>query len=546
MEKEKKKKIITAILIFLFFTAFATFLALANKGLNYDIIWCFHMSQKVANGYQMYSEISTVVMPIYFWLGGLFIKIFGNAITSMEIYGGIVWGIISMTSYLIIDEISEKKNKLLTPCFILFLITNTLVLSSTNYNSLALMWVLVALLLEIKRKKTKKQKYNYLVGIFLALAFFTKQNIGTYGVIATGLISIIDWIFISKENKFKEILQKASGFLCTLLLFVGYFFIIGTFNEFINFCIGGIFEFGSENVSLIFTFNFLPIIAVIEVAILSLKYVKKENCFVLITLTYMCGMLFVMYPLLNEYHFVLGSFTMFFVIAATLEHLKEKENIYNFALLLYVFWWCVAPSIWGGTEYTETEMVFGARAYTELFCQMLYASMIIMFMILSFYIATKNEKIHKIVFLIGLEVILLTSVAEYFLFTKNIPTQEGLEIYANHGYDEVCQDYISNVINYIKEKEDEGYNVYVVSADASYYMAPLNRNQYKYDLTLYGSLGYKGEEKLIEETAMLENVILLKDKNLMWQEPIKFDEFIKENYEAIDEIEYLIVYKEKE
>ena len=119
---------------------------------------------------------------------------------------------------------------------------------------------------------------------------------------------------------------------------------------------------------------------------------------------------------------------------------------------------------------------------------------------------------------------------------------ENLSIYANFGVSEEVMNYINDVIEYILEKESQGYSVYVVSADASYYMAALGRNQYKYDLNLYGSLGYNGEEVLINETKNLKNALILKDENLMHQEPIKFDNFIKETYTVVDKIGSLIVY----
>ena len=77
-------------------------------------------------------------------------------------------------------------------------------------------------------------------------------------------------------------------------------------------------------------------------------------------------------------------------------------------------------------------------------------------------------------------------------------------------------------------------------------MAALGRNQYKYDLNLYGSLGYKGEDTLIEETKALGDIIIMKDKLVTIQEPKKFDEFIKENYEAFDEVGNLIVYRTRD
>ena len=51
---------------------------------------------------------------------------------------------------------------------------------------------------------------------------------------------------------------------------------------------------------------------------------------------------------------------------------------------------------------------------------------------------------------------------------------------------------------------------------------------------------------VIEETENLGDVIILKDKYLIHQEPKKFDQFIKENYEPVDEVGNLIVYRKKE
>ena len=79
------KEVLKNSAIVLIFGAMIT-LAFCNLStLNYDIIWYFHTAQKVAEGYTMYTEINTVITPIFFWIASLFIKIFGNAITSMYI-----------------------------------------------------------------------------------------------------------------------------------------------------------------------------------------------------------------------------------------------------------------------------------------------------------------------------------------------------------------------------------------------------------------------------------------------------------------------------
>ena len=106
-----KKRVLQSLLVFFGFAFFVFMLNITSQSLHYDIIWCFHISQKVANGFELYSEIGTVVTPIYFWIGSLFIKIFGNSLISMDIYSGVVSGVIATIIFNIIQETKHKENK---------------------------------------------------------------------------------------------------------------------------------------------------------------------------------------------------------------------------------------------------------------------------------------------------------------------------------------------------------------------------------------------------------------------------------------------------
>lgn len=79
------KKVLKNIALVLLFGSIITISFCNLSTLNYDIIWYFHTAQKIAEGYTMYTEINTVLTPIFFWIASLFIKIFGNRITSMYI-----------------------------------------------------------------------------------------------------------------------------------------------------------------------------------------------------------------------------------------------------------------------------------------------------------------------------------------------------------------------------------------------------------------------------------------------------------------------------
>lgn len=541
MKKEVKETLIENLGIFTLFTLFIVMLNLAYNSLNYDIAWCFHISQKVANGYTMYSEISTVVTPIYFWIGGLFIKIFGNSLISMAIYSGVVQGVIATTVYNITKEVIEKKNDYLMPIFIFFMLQYSMILSLTNYNSTAMMWVLIAVFFELRREKTGKTKYNYITGIFLGLAFFTKQNIGTFAVIATGLISLINNLYFKKQNPMKEIFQKAAGFLGVMVIMLIYFFTTGTFMNFIDFCVGGLLEFGAENFNPDFSAVFVVLIIIITISFCLAFDKKKPDNILFIILIYLLGMFMIIYPLTNTYHAVLGMLLTLPLLIRVASKLQEHNDIYRIFLALTVLWSRMSINLFKAPKQTESENIFGDPMYI-LNAAIMITTFVIFVILIIGILKEKYEKTNKLI----LECVIVTILAIVCVHGYNLyinpDVPKGLEIYANHGYTEKQMNYIETVINYILQKEDEGYNVYVVSADASYYMAALGRNNYKYDLTLYGSLGYNGEQRLIEETKQLKDPIILKDKNVMFQEPLEFDKYIKSNYKVIDQIENLVVY----
>lgn len=549
-----KKIIWQSLLVFLGFALYVFILNISSQSLHYDIIWCFHISQKIANGFELYSEIGTVVTPIYFWIGSLFIKIFGNSLISMDIYSACVSGAIATIIFNIIQETKSKENGYANWLFVFYMSIALALLCLTNYNTCAIVWVLLAAFFEVRKEKklesnssefTKKKenKYNLLIGISLGLAFFTKQNIGTYGVLATGIISLVYKCFIKKENTIKEILLKAAGFLSVLALFLLYFISKGTLGDFMNFCIGGLLEFGNKNLMMGMPWAYFGIITILTVSFATISASKENNTVWISEIIYLLCMMLLVYPLTNQYHIQCAMLMIVPVYIMLMEKVVKYEIIYNVCAAFFALF-AVIASINEKTGNTETELIFGFIPSIIDIVFKLY--MVISIMTLSLSFVFKKKKLPWYVLCFSAFVFCFVGIYETgaHIAMENVP--DGLEIYKNHGYNQDALEYMDEVIEYILEKEAEGEKVYVVSADASYYMAALERNQYKYDLNLYGSLGYKGEDVLIEETKALGDVIIMKDKVLMIQEPKKFDEFIKENYEAFDEVGNLIVYRMRE
>lgn len=546
-----KKRIFESVLVFLIFGTFVTLANITAASLNYDLIWCFHISQKVSNGFNLYSEIGTVVTPIYFWIGSLFIKIFGNNLISMQIYAGVICGGIITVIYNMIKETAIKENKLAYYIFIFWAILVCSQISLTNYNSTAILFVLIAIFLEIRKERKrineketitakKENLYNLFIGVFLGIAFFTKQNVGVLGVLATGTYSLIYKCFIKKENTIKEILIKAGGFLAVFVLMMMYFACTNTITDFFNFCLGGLLEFGDKNLRFGMPMGYIGVISIIFIACAIIKDDKANNNIMVLEILYLIFLMFLIYPLTNMYHMQLGILMIFPVAILILNKVTGNNLFYTLLATLFLIVIRVA-SLPASVLETETEVMF--RAGVNKFWYVANIFIIFYLIIFALNIVWDVREIMKN-FSIGCAILaIFVGCSIYFDNIKaNEYLTENLSIYANFGVSEEVMNYINDVIEYILEKESQGYSVYVVSADASYYMAALGRNQYKYDLNLYGSLGYNGEEVLINETKNLKNALILKDENLMHQEPIKFDNFIKETYTVVDKIGSLIVY----
>lgn len=546
MEKFKQKYgwLIENGFVFLVFLLFAALWVNIGRSLNYDLVWCFHISQKVADGYLLYSEISTVVTPLYFWFGSLFIKIFGNALTSMNIYGGFVWGVTAVTLYNIVKLTKNKNMKLVFPLTMMFLIQYSAILAFTNYNSFAVMWALIAAYIEIRRETKnesyeKNTLYNILIGIFLGITFFSKQNIGFFGVAATGIFSIYKWIK-TKESTLKEIFAKALGFLFVCLGMLIYFIFTNTFLDFINYCFGGLFEFGTENFRFYLSPKYAYLTAIIIVALLIANEKNdKILIFEIIFQLIMCGL---SYPLTNNYHVILSLLMSLPIMVRLMHHCSSNKIIYYILVLFFTIWTLYLSTSTQSTIKTDVDEILTEESNRGEIYSLFMSLFLINFGI---GIASEKEKISTYVTAIIIVGFVLAEIGMYKDMIKDEYVAEGLEVYENLGYTEKQLGYIKTIVDYIKQKEAEGNNVYVVSADASYYMIALRRNNYKFDLTLYGSLGIEGEDGLIEDVSKLKNAILLKSEELMHQEPQKFDQYIKDNYEVIDHVGKMAVYAVK-
>lgn len=106
----------------------------------------------------------------------------------------------------------------------------------------------------------------------------------------------------------------------------------------------------------------------------------------------------------------------------------------------------------------------------------------------------------------------------------------------------LCEN-IKNVDEYIKASNKK--DIYILDSSSAVYMIPLDRYNKDYDMLLKGNLGKDGEEKIIKRIEENKNCtyLILKDNYQMnWQTPINIINYVKTNTHKIDEIEIFDVY----
>lgn len=536
----KNKRIQESIIIFFLFALLVTLVNFSSKTFNYDRIWIFHMMQKVANGDLMYTEINIITGPLFYLVGGAVFKIFGSNFIVNDIFSGISYGILAVLFYNIAKDVSDVRNKYIDIFILFFLLAYAPIIELVNYNVFCLFFIMLAMLMELKKEKVRKNKYDFYTGIFLACAFLSKQTVGGIAVIASGLISLIYKMAIEKKNPLKEILLKASGFLAVFLSAIVIMIVQGNFLDYINLCFGSILEFGGNNISVRAGNPYFVIMLAIFITGLMVWNINKKDKELFIINLYAIANLFFVIPIANSYHIYIGLFMSSFILIKILNIFQkhEKKDIIKLIVVIFIVALRVSPYFdVTSSEANETEITIIDIMY-NLFNILLLCT-------IGYGVIEEKYKFIKVSFYTLCAIWCVGLMWNYSYEIKNEILPKGLEIYANHAFenDELIR--IKNVIDYIEEKESENYRVMVVSCDASLYMAPMNRNNNEFDLFFYGNLGYKGVEKTIEKMKKWKNTIILRNEERFWQEPKELDEYLVQNCISLGKIEDLEIYYQK-
>ena len=452
-----------------------------------DELWNFQNIYKMYNGFELYKDANVIITPLFFYIGNLFFYIFGANFLSFRLYNIIIDIILFFSTYVLCKKLKIPKAVSLIIVLIFIVIDKyNIILTMANYNILALAFYVIGVICFLKEKLTVKD--FILQGIITFFIIFTKQNIGIFY-----LVAIITLIFLEKVTIKKKIINIIALLAPVSILGIVvamFFYYFGILNDFINYTVLGIVEFGQKNVDMHLPF-FICVILVnaLNIFIIKVMYKKrilkdKEYKKAIKLMIFSIFSSFFMFPIVNRAHFVYGMYLSLILLMYIINYISL--NIFKYKYL----------------------------------------------------------KIIKYITFIFVCITISSSLLSYMNWKENKITDEDSPYYGGVMQEELDKK-IRNISEYIKNSDKK---VIVLSADAALYMINLKESNGKMDLPFKGNLGHSGEKGLIEELSKLQDIeILIKkeEKEIQWQESKQVRKFIINTYQYQGEIEDYMIYSIK-
>lgn len=499
----KKKNIL--LITFIFISIFSIIIIKPINDL--DEIWNYNTARVISEGLIPYKDVSMITTPLLPMLTAILLKIFVNEIIVSRIIATIVWTGIFYTIYKILKKLVEEQNICLTITALIGILYSEIF--CIDYNVFVLFIALIVLYKELKNITKYNLKNDFIVGILAGIAICTKQSIG---VTLASIVVLYKILFIQNKEQIKQYLKsifvRIIGILIPVIILFIYLFFTGAISEFINYAVLGISTFSNKISYLVLLQNdkieirLLSVLVPISIVLMGIiliisKIMKKENNVLQKILTifiYSLSIIIVMYPISDVIHFLIGS-----LIA-----------IIGFVYMIFL----LIKKIYNNINYD------------------------------------KKYKIYKIITLllrICIFVIILTKAIDNIYIYVKTDKNKNIQHYKNIEIDETLTKRINKIDDYVLEKQEEGYKVYILDAEAAIYMIPLDKYNKDYDMFLKGNIGKDGEDGQIKKIKQKEENILylIRNENLRtnWQTPLEVINYIRNNLKKIGDIEIYEIYK---
>ena len=546
--KEKSKRLICNISIFLIIALAIAVVVIPKAIGNLDELWNFNFANNVENGLVPYRDFNMVQTPLLPMVNAIFLAIFGNELIVMRILACLLCAGVLFTFYKILNLLKANKGISLFVVMALFYMLKDYF--CMDYNFAVLFVTLIIIYIELKRILYNKENINatevgdtieslntnkscrqsstnkeikannktdlknnelnnwktdLILGILAGICIMLKQSTG---VIVTIALLGYNLLLVRSKEEFIQYLKstciKILGILIPVTLIFIYLAINGAVDDFWDYCIAGIKTFTNkipysrllDNEKLYI--KILSIVAPITFMGTFLYSVFKGNKTFLIISSLSIASFSAVYPIADEVHFLIGILTTGIIICVILDFLI-KAIVRGISKLInkisnrekYI-------NIW--LEYFLIFMVIGLTAWYG------YKS--------------------------------IPNIKDYFANCKNDVKHFANIVITDYTYQKI------QAMDYFIKSQDKP--VYILDAEAALYQIPLDIYYKDYDMFLIGNIGSKGEEGQIEKLQKDTNkIVIIKSDgvSLNWQNPNKVREYVKQNMDYKYSILYFDVYE---
>ena len=546
--KEKSKRLICNISIFLIIALAIAVVVIPKAIGNLDELWNFNFANNVENGLVPYRDFNMVQTPLLPMVNAIFLAIFGNELIVMRILACLLCAGVLFTFYKILNLLKANKGVSLFVVMALFYMLKDYF--CMDYNFAVLFVTLIIIYIELKRILYNKENINatevgdtieslntnkscrqsstnkeikannktdlknnelnnwktdLILGILAGICIMLKQSTG---VIVTIALLGYNLLLVRSKEEFIQYLKstgiKILGVLIPVTLIFIYLAINGAVDDFWDYCIAGIKTFTNkipysrllDNEKLYI--KILSIVAPITFMGTFLYSVFKRNKTFLIISSLSIASFSAVYPIADEVHFLIGILPTGIIICVILDFLI-KAIVRGISKLInkisnrekYI-------NIW--LEYFLIFMVIGITAWYG------YKS--------------------------------IPNIKDYFANCKNDVKHLANIVITDYTYQKI------QAMDYFIKSQDKP--VYILDAEAALYQIPLDIYYKDYDMFLIGNIGSKGEEGQIEKLQKDTNkIVIIKSDgvSLNWQNPNKVREYVKQNMDYKYSILYFDVYE---
>ena len=259
-----------------------------NSISSLDELWNYNFARQISMGLLPYRDYNMVQAPLFAVIMSLPL----SACRSLFVYRLACSLLAAFQSFVFYKALAAgtRKKLLALP----FTLISILMIDYTSYNTL---FLLISLLVYYVVTKGQYRKHAFVLGLFGALSVFARQ---TSGCLLLLILFVIIVAFF--ENKAKNLILYGAGFAIPCTLFLLYFMITSSLNDFWDCCLFSLMKFGSNNGHFFSSSIVLLLILAAEMVTGVLVLVKKRDKTTLIHLLIGIPVLAIALPIIDYSH----------------------------------------------------------------------------------------------------------------------------------------------------------------------------------------------------------------------------------------------------